>query len=75
MINALISLLLLGFSGVSHAIGSENGHDAVPVMRQEQVSHPISPENGWWWTAGEPGRGYIVEVQNQLVFVATFSLR
>lgn len=30
------------------------------------------PESGWWWNAGESGRGFNLEIQNNTVFLATF---
>lgn len=33
---------------------------------------PAYPENGWWWNADEPGRGFAVEVQEDTAFVGGF---
>ncbi len=33
----------------------------------------IIPENGWWWASNESGRGFNLEVQNNLLFFATFA--
>lgn len=33
----------------------------------------IIPENGWWWASNEGGRGFNIEVQNNLVFFAAFA--
>lgn len=30
-------------------------------------------ENGWWWNAAEPGRGYFIEVQGAQAFVSVFA--
>lgn len=30
------------------------------------------PESGWWWNAGESGRGFNLEIQNNTLFLATF---
>ncbi|MBP8234310.1 MAG: hypothetical protein KAY22_18600 [Rhizorhabdus sp.] len=27
----------------------------------------FAPQNGWWWAADEPGRGWFIETQNQVV--------
>ncbi len=32
----------------------------------------MTPEDGWWWNSGEPGRGLNIEVQNNTVFAALF---
>jgi hypothetical protein len=33
----------------------------------------IIPENGWWWASNEAGRGFNIEVQNNLLFFAAFA--
>ena len=33
----------------------------------------IIPENGWWWASNESGRGFNIEVQDHLLFFATFA--
>jgi hypothetical protein len=33
----------------------------------------IIPENGWWWASNEGGRGFNIEVQNNLLFFAAFA--
>ena len=32
-----------------------------------------APETGWWWNEDEPGRGFGIEVQNNLVFVIAYA--
>jgi hypothetical protein len=32
----------------------------------------IIPENGWWWINGVTGTGFNIEIQNNLLFFATF---
>ena len=36
-------------------------------------SFAIIPENGWWWSANESGRGFNIEVQNNSLFFAAFA--
>jgi alpha-tubulin suppressor-like RCC1 family protein len=39
------------------------------------VTGPVSgviPATGWWWNPAEPGRGFMIEVQNSQLFMATF---
>jgi hypothetical protein len=36
-------------------------------------SHAIIPENGWWWSASESGRGFNIEIQNNVLFFAAFA--
>jgi alpha-tubulin suppressor-like RCC1 family protein len=31
-----------------------------------------APENGWWWNADEPGRGFSVEIQGSTLFMVGF---
>jgi len=33
----------------------------------------IIPENGWWWNPSESGRGFNLEVQDNLLFFASFA--
>lgn len=33
----------------------------------------IIPENGWWWASNESGRGFNIEVQNNVIFFASFA--
>jgi hypothetical protein len=33
----------------------------------------VIPENGWWWNAAESGRGFNLEIQNDLLFFASFA--
>lgn len=40
------------------------------------IATPVSaviPENGWWWASNESGRGFNIEVQNNLLFFAAFA--
>ena len=36
-------------------------------------SWAVIPENGWWWNASESGRGFNLEIQNNLLFFASFA--
>jgi alpha-tubulin suppressor-like RCC1 family protein len=39
------------------------------------VTGPVTgvvPATGWWWNPAEPGRGFMIEVQNGQLFMATF---
>jgi hypothetical protein len=33
---------------------------------------PGSPQTGWWWNAGEGGRGYFIELQDNYAFIAAY---
>jgi hypothetical protein len=41
----------------------------LPVQVDAQVSYP---EDGWWWDADAPGRGYFIERQKDYIFIAAF---
>lgn len=42
---------------------------ALPVQGEAQTTYP---DDGWWWDAGAPGRGYFIERQKEHVFVSAF---
>jgi hypothetical protein len=42
-------------------------------MLSMQVNAQVSyPEDGWWWDAEAPGRGYFIERQKNTIFIAAF---
>ncbi len=42
-------------------------------MVSMQVNAQVSyPEDGWWWDADAPGRGYFIERQKSTLFIAAF---
>jgi hypothetical protein len=52
---------------------------AMPIERFDSVLPPSTspppsfvPENGWWWNAGESGRGYFLEFKNSFAFMAGY---
>ena len=45
-----------------------------PISSSAAFANPsASFENGWWWNAAEPGRGYFLEVQGNQAFVSMFA--
>lgn len=40
------------------------------------LAHPLQaaeyPEDGWWWNPDESGRGYLIERQGEVMFIASF---
>lgn len=42
---------------------------AMPFAANAQA---IYPEDGWWWNPDESGRGYLVERQNDTIFMTSF---
>lgn len=42
-------------------------------MLSMQVRAQVTyPEDGWWWDADAPGRGYLIERQENTIFIAAF---
>ena len=51
----------------------------IPIQRFDDVIGSSSgttpafvPENGWWWSADESGRGYFMEFKNNFAFIAGY---
>jgi photosystem II stability/assembly factor-like uncharacterized protein len=51
----------------------------VPIARYEFSTNGVSlgaaagmPQKGWWWASSESGRGYFIEVQNSVLFMAYY---
>jgi hypothetical protein len=66
------------FSDASHAMLTWPG-GTIPIERYEfepgGLSSPPSatqPQSGYWWNPAEGGRGYTIEVQDNVVFVASY---
>ncbi len=66
------------FSDVSHGTLTWPG-GSIPIQRYEFVTGGLGlpptasqPQTGYWWNPAEGGRGYTIEVQNNMMFVATF---
>ena len=55
-----LSTLIIAFGFLLHML---------PVQVNVQDSYP---EDGWWWDAEAPGRGYFIERQKGHIFVAAF---
>jgi alpha-tubulin suppressor-like RCC1 family protein len=53
-----------------------NGAEPVTAtFSGNSVTGPVTgviPATGWWWNPAEPGRGFMIEVQNGQLFMATF---
>lgn len=43
------------------------------ISASVQAQANITPENGWWLNPEVPGRGYAIEVQDNVAFIATFT--
>jgi subtilisin family serine protease len=35
----------------------------------------VAPENGWWWSPQEPGRGYSLEIRDGRAFIGAYAYR
>lgn len=44
----------------------------VIFMLQSPLASALTPESGWWWNAKESGRGFNIEVQNNIVSAAVY---
>ena len=42
---------------------------AVMLARPAQA---FTPENGFYWNAAEPGRGYTIEIQDNFLFIIIY---
>lgn len=42
------------------------------AMMFTSVSHAVLPDNGWYWNPNEGGRGFNIEIQNNLLFMSAF---
>ena len=61
-------------------VRSVSGAASTIALQRFPISSPTafadpsaSFENGWWWDAAEPGRGYFLEVQGRQAFVSMFA--
>ncbi|MBI1889778.1 MAG: hypothetical protein HYS18_03960 [Burkholderiales bacterium] len=36
------------------------------------VARAVTPNPGWWWNPAEGGRGYVIEAQDNMIFMATY---
>jgi hypothetical protein len=68
----------ISFSDTTHASLTWPG-GTIPIQRYEftpggLTSPPTGnqPQTGYWWNPAEGGRGYTVEVQNNIAFVAAY---
>jgi hypothetical protein len=43
------------------------------ICLNAQAKTNITPENGWWLNPDVPGRGYAIEIQDNVAFIATFT--
>ncbi len=53
--------------------GQVNALSAVRAAAAGEVGATLAaPQSGWWWNAGEGGRGYAIEIRNGGLFMAGF---
>jgi hypothetical protein len=75
---AIAGSLILAFNTATQGTLTWPG-GAVPINRFEfgpggvnAVAQPNQPENGWWWNKDESGRGFFIEWQGGIAFMAGF---
>jgi YVTN family beta-propeller protein len=44
-----------------------------PGISAVALPHPMMPQAGWWWSAGEPGRGYSLEVSGWKILFSAYA--
>jgi alpha-tubulin suppressor-like RCC1 family protein len=51
----------------------------IPIERYDFVTNgssmtppPGTPQRGWWWNPNEPGRGFSLEIQNNVMLIAGY---
>jgi len=42
------------------------------LMMLASPAFAVQPESGWWWNESQPGRGFSIEVQNNVMFFAGY---
>ena len=45
---------------------------ALMTMVADAGAQAVYPEDGWWWNPEQPGRGYLMERQDDILFIASF---
>ena len=62
----------LEFSSSTQAQMRWPGGDLALVRFQFGNTAPETPESGWWWNPAESGRGFSIEIQGNVIFVAGY---
>ncbi len=70
--------LSINFSDATHGTMTWPG-GTIPITRYEFTTDGLNappsatqPQTGWWWNPAEGGRGFSVEVQNGMAFIASY---
>ena len=70
--------LSIAFSDARHGVLTWAG-GSVPIQRFEFAPNGLNlppsasqPETGWWWNPSEGGRGFSMEIQGSLMFIAGY---
>lgn len=68
----------LNFTDATHGVLTWPG-GSIPIERFNIVANGINaprasfqPETGWWWNPSENGRGFALEIQNGVMFLAGY---
>lgn len=62
MMDMNIQIILRKLAAACVVVGATIGSSA----------HALLPENGWWWNPNESGRGFNLEIQDDLLYFSTF---
>ncbi len=75
---ANIGTIALKFTDATHGTITWPG-GTIPIERFNIVANGVNapratfqPETGWWWNANENGRGFALEIQNGVMFLAGY---
>lgn len=73
-----IGTISLSFTDTAHGTLTWPG-GTIPIERFNIVANGVNaarasfqPETGWWWNPGESGRGFALEIQNGVMFMAGY---
>ncbi len=73
-----IGTISLTFSDAAHGTLTWPG-GTIPIERFNIVANGVNapqasfqPETGWWWNSSENGRGFALEIQNGVMFLAGY---
>lgn len=77
-VTGTVGTLTVQFTNANNAILTWPG-GTIPIQRFDIVTGgsaappPVgAPERGWWWNPAEGGRGYFLEIQNNVMFAAAY---
>lgn len=73
-----VGTISLNFTDATHGILTWPG-GSIPIERFNIIANGVNaprasfqPETGWWWNPSENGRGFALEIQNGVMFLAGY---